>query len=273
MVKIVEYRDIPLDDLTIGQAQARVTSAAQDIDELAKSIEVQGLLQPIVVCEARAQGKWEILTGQRRFLAHRKLNKEKIAAAVLDSRVNESHAKAISITENLMRRKLTSKELKDGILYLYNIYESVTDVVRMTGLPKTHVQDYVKYPRLIPELKTLVDEATVDINAAVKAQDASEDNSGNVVPEVAVRIANDMGPMSGVQRKNVLKERKNNPDKPIDDVIENAKSGAHVIQVIATVSRSTHQGIQEYALAEKMNQDEAVAGLIEEGLTTLGFLE
>ena len=134
MARIIEYRDILLDDLVIGQGQVRTESPGKGIEELAKSIDVQGLLQPIVVCAARSEGKWEILTGQRRFLAHKLLKRQTIPAAVLDARVDEREAKAISITENLMRRKLSGKELKDGILYLYNIYGSVNDVVTATGL-------------------------------------------------------------------------------------------------------------------------------------------
>ena len=120
MAKIVDYKDMPLDSLTIGQAQVRTQDPGKDIEELAESIEVQGLLQPIIVCEAREPGKWEILTGQRRFLAHKMLNRKTIAAAVLDSRVDAHEAKAISITENLIRRQLSGRELKDGITYLYN---------------------------------------------------------------------------------------------------------------------------------------------------------
>ena len=273
MVKIVEYRDIPLDDLVIGRGQVRTSSPGKGVDELAQSISVQGLLQPIVVCEARTPGKWEILTGQRRFLAHKMLKKETIAAAVLDDRVEESEAKAISITENLIRRRLSGRELKDGILYLYKIYTSVNDVVEATGLPKRQVQDYVKYPRLLPDLKSLVDEGTVDINAAIKAQDASEDDIGEPDPEVAVKLAKDMQPMSGIQRKNVVRDRKDNPDKPIDDVIENAKTGARVIQVVTTVTLETHRAIQSVAAEDKVTQDDATAGLIEEALVGRGLLE
>ena len=273
MAKIIEYRDIPLDQLVIDRAQVRTDSPGKGVDDLARSIEVQGLLQPIVVCEARTEGKWEILTGQRRFLAHKRLRKETISAAVLDARVEEGQAKAISITENLMRRKLSGRELKDGILYLYNIYGSVKDVVSATGLPQSQVRDYVKYPRLLPKLKELVDQHLVDINAAVKAQDASEDEYGEPDPEVAFRLAKDMQPMSGVQRKKVLQDRKTNPDKPIDDVLEHAKTGARVIQIIATVTRETHRAIREFANEENINQDEAAAGLIEEALTERGLLD
>ena len=173
----------------------------------------------------------------------------------------------------MIRRKLSGKELKDGILYLYNIYESVNDVVCATGLPRAKVQDCVKYPRLLPELKELVDQQLVDINAAVRAQDASEDDYGEPDAGIAVRLAKEMQPMTGPQRKAVVKDRKQNPDKPIEDVVENAKTGARVIQIIATVSRETHRAIRTVAVEENVNQDEAAAGLIEEALAERGLLE
>lgn len=273
MAKIVEYRDIPLDDLVIGKGQVRTENPGKEIEDLAMSIESQGLLQPILVCAARETGKWEILTGQRRFLAHKYLKREIIPAAILDERVDEAQAKAISITENLIRRQLSGKELKDGILYLYNIYTSVGDVVKATGLPRTKVQDYVKYPRLLTELKKMVDDGVVDINAAVKAQDAANDDDGIPDAEVAIKLAQEMAQMTGVQRKKITKERRDHPDRPLDDVIENAKTGAKVMQVIATVTQDTHAALQKFAKEEGTNQDEAAVTLIEGALVDRGFLE
>ncbi len=273
MAKIVEYRDIPLDDLVIGLGQVRTDNTGAGVEELAASIESQGLLQPIVVCEATKPEKWEILTGQRRFLAHKMLKRETISAAVLDGRVGEAQAKAISITENLIRRKLSGKELKDGILYLYNIYGSVKDVVKTTGLPNREVRDYVKYPRLAEPLKDMVDEGKVDINAALRAQDSATDDDGVVHTEDALALAKEMASMSGAQRKKVAQDRKNNPDKPVADVIEDAKSGARVIQIIAEVTLDTHQAIRTVAREEGMNQGEATVCLIEEALNGRGLLE
>lgn len=273
MAKIVEYKDIPLDDLVIGKAQVRTHDVGKDIEDLATSIKVQGLLQPIVVCQAKEIGKWEILTGQRRFLAHKKLGRKNISAAILDERVEEGEAKAISITENLIRRKLSGKELKDGILYLYKLYGSIKDIVAATGLPHNAVRDYVKYPRLLPELKKMVDDQDIDINAAVKAQDAATEGDGDPDPNVAIKLAKEMAPMSGVQRKRLTQEHKNHPDRPIDDVIEQAKTGSKVIQVVATVTQDTHIAIQQFAKEEGTNQDEAAAALIEEALIGRGLLE
>lgn len=272
MAKIVEHREIPLDDLTIGKGQVRTQNTGQEIDELARSIETQGLLQPIVVCQAREEGRWEILTGQRRFLAHRHLKRETITAAVLDERVDEGQAKAISITENLIRRKLTGKELKDGILFLYKIYGTVKEVAEATGLPKNKISEYIKYPRLLKELKELVDDHEVDVNVAVKAQDAANDDEGVPNPEVAVQLAKEFTSMTGVQRKKVVQEIKSHPERSVDDVIEGAKTGSKVMQVVATVTQDTHAAIQRVAKEEGANQDDMVALLIEEALIDRGAL-
>ena len=274
MAKIVEYRDIPLDDLVIGKGQVRTQDLGKGIEDLANSIKAQGLLQPIAVCPAREPGKWEILTGQRRFLAHRQLKKESIAAAVLDERVGEGEAKAISLTENLIRRKLSGKELTDAIVFLYNMYGTMKAVVETTGLPHGEVRGHVKYPRLLPELKEMVDDGSIDINVAVKAQDAATvEDYKNPDPQEAIKLAQEMGKMTGVQRKKLVKERKEYPEKPIDDVIENSKTGSKVTQIIATVTQDTHAALQRFAKEEGINQDEATVKLIEEALIGRGFLE
>ena len=273
MAKITEYREIPLDDLTIGKGQVRKQDPGKDVGRLAESIKRQGLLQPIIVCKSRDGRKWEILAGQRRFLAHRYLNRSAITAAVLDSRVGEEEAKAISITENLMRRKLSGRDLKEGVLYLYKYYGSIRDVHEATGLPYSTVRDNVKYPRLIPELKELVDEHRVDINAAVKAQDAATySDLEQADPGNAVKLALEMNAMSGVQRKSLTKELKSHPEKPVDEVIEDAKTSGKVTQIVVTVTRDTRTALQAYANQEKTTQDEAAASLIEESLAAHGLL-
>ena len=274
MAKITEYKELPLDDLVIGKGQVRTSEIGKDIEELANSIRVQGLLQPIIVCKSGEQsGKWEILTGQRRFLAHKLLEKESITAAVLDGQVDERTAKAISITENLIRRKLSGKELIDGVTYLYKMYGTQKAVVEATGLPAVAVGNYVKYPRLLPELKKLVDDENIDINVALRAQDAAVQDDGNPDPDAATKLAISMGAMSGVQQKKVVEERRKDPSKSVDDVIESAKSHTKVIQVVVTLTQSTHTALRKFATNEQINQDEAAATLIDKALTSEGLLD
>ena len=69
MASIIDFKEIPLDDLVIGLGQVRTRDVAKEVDELADSISQVGLLEPIVVCSTEVEGKYEIVTGQRRFLA------------------------------------------------------------------------------------------------------------------------------------------------------------------------------------------------------------
>jgi len=273
MAKIVEYRDIPLDLLVIGKGQVRTVDPGRDIDDLAKSIDAQGLLQPIVACPAHQDGKWEILTGQRRFLAHKMLERDSIAAAVIDERVSEAEAKAISITENLIRRKLSGKELIDGVTHLYNKYGNAKTVADTTGLPYPKILEYVKYPRLKNELKTMVDAGDIDVNVALKAQDACSNENSDVNVEEAVRLAREMSLMSGAQRKKIAKDRKANKNKRLEDVIEDAKSGSRITQIVVTLTADTHGAIGRFAKEQGTTQDEAASMLIEEALSSRGLLE
>lgn len=273
MARIIEYREIPLGDLVIGKGQVRTRDILKDVDQLAESIERQGLLQPIVVCRAEKIGKWEILTGQRRFLAHKELKRDTITAAVLDQPVDEAEAKAISITENLIRRKLSGLELIDGITFLYNKYGTAKAVHEVTGIPLREVQNYVKYPRLMPALKKMVDAGNVDVKVALKAQDAAEVGDEEPKEEDAVKLASDMNSMSDVQQRKLVKERRDDPNITVDDAIERARTGSKIIQVVVTLTQNAHTALQRYAKDQDLNQDEAAAGIIEDTLKSLGFLE
>ena len=94
MARILEFREIPLADLVIGRGQVRTQSVGQELEDLVQSIKCQGLLQPIVVCRSEESGKWQILVGQRRFLAFNRLRADTIPAAVLDGPVSPHEAKA-----------------------------------------------------------------------------------------------------------------------------------------------------------------------------------
>lgn len=270
MAKIVEYRDIPLANLIIGKGQARTRDVGAEIDELAKSIEVQGQLQPIVVCPAEQDSKWEILSGQRRFLAHQKLNSTTISAAIISERVDAGTAKAISITENLIRRKLTGSDLKDGIKFLYNQYGSEKDVHTATGLSMRVIKDNLFYDRLKDDLKKKVDDGDIDIKVAVKAQDSATDEDGEVNMETALVLAQEMPSMTGVQQSKTASAVKSGT--PVDEAIEQAKSGKGVTQIMVTVTKDVHAAIKKFATTESLKQDEAVAQLVEESLLDRNYL-
>lgn len=266
-----EIKEIPLSSLIIDQAQVRTSDVALEIDELAESIKKIGLLEPIVVSPTDQEGKYEVLAGQRRFLAHEKIGAETIKAVVLANKVNEIEAKTISLTENMLRRELSSRDLINVCTFLYKRYGTIKDVVKETGLPQSKVSNYVKYDRLVPELKDMVDKEGLDIKAALRAQDAAS-VTGEVKVEDAVKFAKEMKTMSGAQQEKIKKSRQETPETPVEEVIEEAKTGK-IIQVIVSLSPSVNTALDEFAKNESTKKDDAAGSLILEGLSKKGFIE
>jgi ParB family transcriptional regulator, chromosome partitioning protein len=268
--KIIDVKEIPIESLVIGKGQVRVRDVGKEIDELAASIAVIGLLEPIVVSPAKEEGKYEILTGQRRFLAHRQLKRDTIMACILDHEVDEIEAKVISVTENLVRRDLNPKDLIDVCTTLYRRYGTAQAVAEETGLDRKKVEHYVKFDRLAPELKKLVKDEGVQIQAALRAQDAAS-VTGQCDVDEAVALAKELSQMSGAQQKRVVKKREDDPTQDVGDIIESAKTGDKITQVVVTLGAALHQSLKKYAKDEETTIDDAAGSLIEDSLVGKGY--
>ena len=271
MARIQEVIEIPLEKLVIGKGQSRLSGVGKNIDELADSIAKMGLLEPIVVSMPDEAGKYEILTGQRRFLAHQQLGRKTILAGVLDEKVDETTAKVISLTENLVRTDLNRRDLITVCTALYKKYSSIDDVCEETGLPKSKVRLYVKYERLRPELKSLVDDGEVELKVALKAQDAASVGGGFDKDE-AIKLAKEMSGMTGVMQKKVVEAITENPDQEIDDVIEHAKSGGKITQMVIEMGPREKAALLKFAADEGTNTGDAARSLIEDGLAQKGYM-
>ena len=273
MVKITEMKKIPLEDLEVGKGQSRTSDVGKGIPELADSIRKVGQLEPIVVCPGSKSGKYEILTGLRRFMACKDAGIPTILAVIIDERVDEITAKIISVTENLVRRDLNRKDLIDVCTFLYKKYASIKAVCEETGLPYPDVTKYVKYDRLVPELRDLVDKGEVELKTALRAQEAAAKEDRKINATKPVHLATEISPMSGVQQQKVADDIRNAPDKPMLEVIEAAKTGERLTQIVVTLSATVHRSLQTYANTEGTTQDDAAASLIEEGLSAKGYME
>ena len=271
MARITDMRDIPLEDLEIGMSQVRTRQLKQGITELAESIRKQGLLEPIMVCPGSEDGKYEILTGQRRYLAHVELKAPTIKAVVLDKRADEIEAKVISLTENMMRRDLNRQDLIDACTFLYKKYDSVKAVAEETGLPYHEVREYVKFDRLSEPLKEMVTKNEVNLKTALRAQTAAEQFGGDDVIGHSTRLAKEMAEMTGPAQARAQEVLAKSAGKSIDEAIEAAKSGARVTQVVVTLGERIHADLQRFADDEGTSQDDAAVSLITEGLSEKGY--
>jgi ParB family transcriptional regulator, chromosome partitioning protein len=267
---IMEVRSIPIDQLVIGPSQARVHDVSKDIAELADSIRVMGLLEPITVRKV-ADSKYEIIAGQRRFLAHQMLGRNEVMCSVLPYDITPEKAKAISLTENMLRRDMTQQDYIAACTDLYRFYGSLKLVSEQLGLPLNRVREYVKFDQLVDELKQVVRDGGMRMDVALRAQKAATSPDGSIDEEKAIALAREMSGLSGIQQKRLAKVAEADPAASIEEVIETGRRQPRVKQIILTIGDDVDVALSRFAAEQGVNKDDAAVDLIESALSQRGY--
>jgi len=103
-----ELLTLPVDLIRRGRYQPRSTMDPDALEELARSIRAQGVVQPIVVRPAGDGSHYEIIAGERRWRAAQSAGLSEIPAVVRD--VPDEAAIAIALIENIQRENLNPVE-------------------------------------------------------------------------------------------------------------------------------------------------------------------
>ena len=121
--KIKEGEEIVKNIKTIeiepNRNQPRRIFSEESIEELAKSIEQYGVIQPIIV--TKETGYYEIVAGERRWRAAKKANLKEIPCIVRES--NERRNKEIALIENIQREDLNPIDKARGFKQLIDEYD------------------------------------------------------------------------------------------------------------------------------------------------------
>lgn len=96
------YREIEVNQIVANPYQPRREIHSEQVEELAKSIQSEGLLQPIVVREKK--GKFELIAGERRLHAFKHLKLPKIPARIIEA--SDASSATLALIENLQRENL-----------------------------------------------------------------------------------------------------------------------------------------------------------------------
>jgi ParB family chromosome partitioning protein len=105
-----------LSDMVAGQYQPRTRMDEGALYELAESIKVQGIMQPILVrrlTRGANDGKYEIIAGERRFRAAKLAGLDSVPVLVRD--VPDESAAAMALIENIQREDLNPLEEAQGL--------------------------------------------------------------------------------------------------------------------------------------------------------------
>ncbi len=138
---------LPVGDIEPDRTQPRRKFDRESLLELADSIKIHGIIQPLLV-RPRSDGSYIIVAGERRWRAAKEAGISEVPAQV--RALSDSEAAEISLIENLQREDLDPVEEAEGIRNLIEKYEytqeeaaqrigksraAVTNTLRLLGLP------------------------------------------------------------------------------------------------------------------------------------------
>jgi len=148
-------------DVKRNRLQPRKVFNKESLEELTNSIKERGVIQPIIVRKDKSLvGKFEIIAGERRWLASQNAGLHEIPVVILD--VNDEKSLEFAIVENVQRQDLNAIEEAQGYQRLidefsYNqeklakfISKSrsyIANSLRLLGLPK-EVISYVESEKI-----------------------------------------------------------------------------------------------------------------------------
>ena len=124
--KKIETNKVSINDLIRNKFQPRKNFNKESLDELTNSIKEQGVIQPIVVRPSKSpEGKYEIIAGERRWLASQNAGLHDVPVVVLD--VDDVKSLEFAIVENVQRQDLNPIEEARG-------YQSLIDKLNYPNL-------------------------------------------------------------------------------------------------------------------------------------------
>lgn len=156
--------ELSINALKPGVYQPRKEMEPEALEELASSIESQGIIQPIVVRQVEAD-RYEIIAGERRWRAARKAGLKQVPCVVKN--VDDRAAVAMALIENIQREDLNAIEEAQALERLQDefqlTHQQVADAI---GKSRTTVSNLLRLNQLDDEVKALMSAKLIEMGHA-----------------------------------------------------------------------------------------------------------
>lgn len=143
-----EYYNIDIDKLIPFKNQSRKSFDQQSLMELAQTIKTHGIRQPLTVLPSEEEeGKYEIVSGERRWRAAQIISLKKLPCIILQ---DKNVAEEIALIENVQRKNLHPLELMQGLKNLLDkkICKNHQEIADKIGIARSVVVETLKLGKL-----------------------------------------------------------------------------------------------------------------------------
>ncbi len=155
--KKIETNKILIKDLVRNKFQPRKHFSKESLEELTNSIKEQGIIQPIVVRPNKSEeGKYEIIAGERRWLASQNAGLHEVPVVILD--VDDVKSLEFAIVENVQRQDLNPIEEAKGYQRLVDDFNYNQDKLsKFIGKSRSYIANSLRLLGLPDEVLTMVE--------------------------------------------------------------------------------------------------------------------
>lgn len=261
----IKYELVPIDKIFISEGVVRVRRIKDGLDELKESIKRWGLLHPIVVFPK--EDKYELVVGQRRFLACMELGWNTIPAMVI-SPLDTTEVKILSLTESRARAKLTHADMMYAIGSLYERYGTVKAVAEALGVSESKALSYLAL-RIAPEpLKRMIEEAKLrklDVRRVVEACYPDE--------EKMVKLAEEMVKLTALEKRRLTARARAKPKASVEALIKEAKRPPTEVRLVIHLPPKYEKTLRKAAEDLDIDYGDVLMTIIIDWLTEKGYIQ
>ena len=164
--EINQTNTVSISDLSRNPYQPRQHFSDEKLEELANSIRKNGIIQPIAVRESKSQsGKYEIVAGERRWLAAQRAGLHEIPVTVLD--LTDVESLEVAIVENIQRDDLNPIEEARGYKRLNEEFNYDHDSIsKLMSKSRSHISNTLRLLTLPSDVIAMLEEGTLSSGQA-----------------------------------------------------------------------------------------------------------
>ena len=148
---------LEISDIIRSNLQPRKNFDKQNLEDLSNSIRERGVVQPIIVRPSKNNnGKYEIVAGERRWLASQNAGLNKIPVVIIEA--DDLKSLEFAIVENVQRHDLNPIEEAQGYQRLMDEFGYDQDkVAKFIGKSRTHVANCIRLLSLPKEIISFIE--------------------------------------------------------------------------------------------------------------------
>ena len=144
-----------ISDLTKNKYQPRKKFDETSLNELSESIKSRGIIQPIIVRNSNGDTKYEIIAGERRWLAAQRAGLHEVPIVVIEA--DDKKALEFGIVENVQRHDLNAIEEAEGYKRLIDEFSyDQEQVANFIGKSRSHITNSIRLLSLPQEVVEFV---------------------------------------------------------------------------------------------------------------------